>query len=137
MKSSARNDMSDPWRDIAAQWTNVTNSVAHDLRAANPGFWFQAGHHATEAFAFRGWASFSRNGEAGEEDLSLTIDFKRVEQGLKVKSDIARGDGYVLADGPNRLIADDSASISDAFGEAAMFLKSQRDLMAGELVPRP
>jgi hypothetical protein len=50
-----------------------------------------------------------------------------------MKSDISRGDGYVLADGPQRRIPDNGDAISDAFAEAAAFLLAHRDLLATEL----
>lgn len=113
--------------------------VAADLRTCNPALWWSCGHAENETFPFWAYASFNKAGVAGEEDLVLSFSFKRADRRLEFTSDIARGDGEILADGP-------SASTSLAVGvstlrdwiaervrEGLAFIEGERDLLEGEL----
>lgn len=113
--------------------------VAADLQERNSALWWNCGHADNEAFPFWAYASFNRDGMAGEEDLVVSLSFKRADGQLAFTSDIARGDGEILADGPSSSISlavDLStlrAWIAERVGEGVAFIEGECDLLKREL----
>lgn len=128
-----------PWEALWDRLNDRFAAIALMLRECNPRLWWSAGHHATEHFPFSAWASFNRTGTAGEEDLVISVTAKLMEGSLVLASDISRGDGLVLADGPERRIrlATDTgtvaAAIADAGRDLDVFLEDHAGLLREEL----
>jgi hypothetical protein len=131
--------MSWSWEEA---WDSINDSftrVAIDLRHRNPTLWWSCGHAENETFPFWAYASFNRSGTAGEEDIVLSLSFKRAEGQLHFTCDIARGDGEIVADGPSSSVplAADVPSIRDwiaeLVGQGLAFIEGQRELLRREL----
>src|SRR5207244_5863452 len=58
---------------------------------------WSTGRYASAAFPFRAYASFSRRGRRGEEDVVLSVDCLGTDRVVRINADIAAGDGLVLA----------------------------------------
>jgi hypothetical protein len=123
-------------------WDTINDGfvrVAEELRACNRFLWWSCGHGENETFPFWAYASFNRAGAAGEEDLVLSLSFKRAERRLNFSCDIARGDGEVLAGGPfasTSLLVDVSALrdwIIERVDEGLAFIERERELLESEL----
>ena len=125
-----------------AAWDSINDGfsrVAADLRECNPTLWWNCGHSENETFPFSAYASFNRSGVAGEEDLVLSISFKQADRQLHFTSDITRGDGEILADGPasSASLGADIDSIrcwiAERVGEGLAFIEGERVLLEREL----
>ena len=123
-------------------WDSVNNEftrVAEIVRACNPNLWWECGHQENESFPFRAYAAFNRHGSPGEEDVVISFDFKRSERGLMFTSDVCRGDGEILADGPSSetQLAIDTGSVRGWIGravdDALVFVRENEDLLRREL----
>lgn len=101
--------MTPHWDVMSDTLNEIFERLANDLAQVNPRLWWNFGHNKNEVFPFWAYASFSREGIPGEEDLVISLSFKSVAGGLEFDSDIARGDGEILADGP----ADQSVETTD------------------------
>ena len=85
------------WDLINAEFS----ALAGSLRLSNPALWWSCGHADNETFPFWAYASFGRSGVLGEEDVVLSLSFKSQADGrLAFTSDIASGDGQIVAEGP-------------------------------------
>lgn len=131
--------VNDIWEDVWDRLNDRLAAIAAVLSQRNPHLWWQAGHSDNAAMPFRAWASFGRNGIPGEEDLVITVDFKRAEHSLEVTADIARGDGLVLADAPPKRISlrTDTGTLREEILAAEQlaedFISSQQPLLCDEL----
>jgi hypothetical protein len=86
------------WDDTSTNFRRVVGRLNESLRAVEAGFVVRVDHHTTDVFPFRGWASFSPASSPGDEQLVLSLDFKRDGNEIHGHVDLARGDGLVLAD---------------------------------------
>jgi len=123
-------------------WDSVNDEflrVADTVRACNSSLWWQCGHQENESFPFWAYASFGRHGNAGEEDVVISIDFKRSDGHLMFTSDISRGNGEILQDGPASEItlATDTGTvrqwIARSIDAALAFVSKNEDLLRREL----
>jgi hypothetical protein len=131
--------MSDVWEKGWDALNGVFRVLADELHAGNPVLWWSCGHADNESFPFWAWASFNRVGVAGEEDVVVSVSFRRTDRGLEFASDVATGDGEVLADGPRSqiVLATDTGTIrrwiEECFGRATAFVEEQTDLLRVQL----
>jgi hypothetical protein len=95
----------DVWETVWDRLNAFLSELAADLLESNPRIWWQAGHHDNPAFPFRAWASFNASGDAGEEDVVLSLGYRLARPAIEVTGDIADGAGLVLAEQPERSIA--------------------------------
>jgi hypothetical protein len=125
-----------------AAWDSINDgfaNVAAELRERNPDLRWSCGHAENEAFPFWAYASFNRSGLAGEEEVVLSLSFKQTDGQLHFASDIASGDGRILADGPSGSVtlALDVPAIRDwiaaRVGQGLTFIEGERELLKGEL----
>ena len=113
--------------------------VAKELATKNSQLRWSMGRSDSKFFPFRAYASFSKKGIAGEEDIVISIDFKSNDSSLKMSCDIARGDGEVLVDGPclDINLAKKQKAIEDMFENAQIsiqaFLRQSVTLLEDEL----
>lgn len=61
---------------------------------------------AREFVPFSAYLTFSRSGEAGAEDLVISVYCQREDGGIMLRSDISNADGYLLATGPEIQVKD-------------------------------
>lgn len=90
------------WEDV---WDSVDTHfqvLAATLKTCNPQLWWSSLHSENRVFPFRAYATFSREGIPGDEDVVVSLTFKSNGARLAFSSDISRGDGSILADGPTR-----------------------------------
>ena len=113
--------------------------LADGIRECNSTLWWSCGHAENETFPFWAYASFNKTGVAGEEDLVLSLSFKQADGRLDFTSDIARGDGEILADGPSgttSLAVDVSTLrewIAERVRQGLAFIEGERELLVNEL----
>lgn len=132
--------MTDVWESGWEVINEAFRDIAEELRHRNPKLWWTCGHSENEAFPFWAYASFSRSGVAGEEDVVVSVSFKRDGGALEFTSDVARGDGEILVDGPRDRIelATDTGAIrawiESCFDQASVFVNDQRPVLQSELL---
>ncbi|HKE67490.1 MAG TPA: hypothetical protein VKB59_23050 [Micromonosporaceae bacterium] len=105
--------MSDVWEDAWETIGAAFQRLAESLRSALPALSCSAGHSDNSAFPFRAYAAFTGG---IDEDVVVSVDFQRVEGGLRYAADIALDDGHVLDDGPTGIIHI-GAGLQSASGE--------------------
>jgi len=87
----------------SALWPDVRDgleSAAAELRADTPTLWSDIRCAKNASFPFWVYASLNVTGPTGDEDVVLSASFKFGDSVLSFTSDIASGDGQILADGP-------------------------------------
>ena len=130
--------MDNRWTHAALEWEELLGELGRRMRAVNPTLHVQIDHHSTPVFPLRATASFSTGGPGGDEDVAVSLNIRQTGDGFEVTSDVARGDGYVVADGPRRVVdAADDASLSSALAETASFVRSQQQTVSDELRKGP
>ena len=92
--------LSSPLDTVWQRLDAVFQRLATEVQAVQPHVSWTSGHHATESFPLTAFVSFSRNGRKEDEDVVVSVSAHISGNTLAMSSDIARGDGYVLADGP-------------------------------------
>ena len=131
--------MSGPWEQTWDAVNDAFGRVAGELSASNPALWWVCGHTDNEVFPFRAYAAFNSAGVAGEEDIVVSLDFQRSPGTLAFRSDISRGSGEIVADGPSGelSLATDVATvrawIEQCTTEFIAFLIASRSLLMLEL----
>ncbi|GAB2682310.1 hypothetical protein [Kribbella swartbergensis] len=88
------------WEDVWDVLNQQFTEVHARLSQCNPTLWWSCGHSDNETFPFRAYASFGHEGVAGDADIVITVDFKRIPSGLDFSADISRENGEILVDGP-------------------------------------
>lgn len=107
-------------------------SLAEDLREGNPDIWWECGHRQSDAFPFSAYASFSKEGIAGEEDVVVSMSFKQEGEVLVFTSDIALGDGQIIAERPSVAEpgnVDRTAWIQSQIAEGLRFIRAQLETL--------
>lgn len=131
------------WKDMWIKFRDVVGGLNESLRTEEAGFVVRVDHHATDIFPFRAWASYSPASSPGDEQLVLSLDFKRDGDEVHGHVDIARGDGLVLADEQVADAFDETSSdapeaILRAAERLQRFVEAHRPLIQSELGrPRP
>jgi|GEM_PF-2786525 hypothetical protein len=92
------------WEVIFSKLKPAFDALSGEVAKAHPQVRTRMGQAPAEHYPFNAYLSFDLTGEPGHEDLVVSVHGKRVEAGLELSSDIARGDGYVLSDGPGRRV---------------------------------
>jgi hypothetical protein len=130
--------MTDFWTTVGKRWADRVAELVGDLKHHNENLWTQVGQDHNELFPLRAWASLSRDA-APNEDVAISLDFRFVPGGVEYRSDIAHGDGLILAETPTQTIerSDDLAtfeeSVWNAMDSVDAFLKDHQDLLIAEL----
>ena len=112
------------------------NVLIQEILTCNGRLWSTIAHHETQVFPFTGYLALSKNGIPGEEDLVLTLGVQRKGDRLFVRADIARGDGFILADGPAAEIAGsplDVAALLEARDRALQFFSERQEVVIREV----
>ncbi len=124
------------WETFRALVQDLNDSLGVEAR----GYIVRLDRHSNDVFPFRAWVSYSPAAEPDQEQLVISLDFKRSGHAIVGNIDIARGDGYVLADqaefdlgGNDGGAGDAAAGIERALGT---FLADGRRLLEAELRPR-
>jgi hypothetical protein len=126
------------WDDIWADLQCVFAGVAADVKEGTTHVASACGRTRAAAFPFGAYLSFGLQDDASREDIVVAIDCKYDGKGLLLTCDIARGDGYVLVDGPTLAIAQlsaSSAAVARWLVDVAAFLRAQVGLVKRELMP--
>lgn len=116
------------WDSINAEFSNV----AAQLHVTNPALWWSCGHAENEAFPFWAYASFGRSGVPGEEDVVVSLSFKDVDGRLAFTSDVALGDGQIVAGGPaaeEPANSDRTAWVQAQTAAGLTFVRAQRETL--------
>ena len=81
---------------------------------------------------------FGREGDATREDVVVSVDCKDNDGALACSCDIARGDGYVLLDGPSCSVEEEGAdaTLANWVAEVGSFLRSNTSVIQQELSGR-
>ena len=130
--------MIEPWTTAADRWASRLAQLIDTLRQHDENRWTQVGQDSNELFPFRGWASLSRDATPNE-DVAISVDFRRVDGGVEYRADIAHGDGLILAETPAETIelTDDPAALRAAVSKAMdavdAFVGAHEDLVVKEL----
>ena len=114
--------------------------IASELRAVRPGLWAQPAVTSSAVFPFSVTLSLISGDPALElEDVVFSLGVKEEEVQFRFTSDLATGDGRILAEGPageidsrtseSGLVAWASENIEKAFG----FAEGNMALIAGAL----
>lgn len=126
------------WDDMWTKFRDVIGRLNDSLGVEEAGFVVRVDHHATDVFAFRGWASYSLASSPGDEQLVLSLDFKRDANEIRGHIDLARGDGLVLSDEQvvepfDETSSDAPESIRRAAEGLQRFVEAHRSLIQSEL----
>lgn len=121
------------WGDVWDVLNETFVALAAELVAVNPGLHWTVDHYENESFPLRGYLSFSGRGTAGEEDVVIMVQVHRRDDSLRWTSDIANGDGEVLAEGPTHEAAVSTQLarwVADALQQTLEFLSQSRVLLS-------
>jgi hypothetical protein len=88
------------WQDAWDVLSQGFGQLAASVAAEHPGMTWSCGHGDNESFPFRAYASFSGRGRR-DEDVVVSVDFLLKDVALHYSSDVARGDGELLSEGPS------------------------------------
>jgi hypothetical protein len=119
----------DAWTRLSAAYTWLAGEVVR----VNPKVHFTSLRTAGATFVFGAYVSFSRLGVPGEEDLVVSVNCKREGEGLRLTSDIATGDGMILAEGPRANIGEVAAELMGWVALVDDFVRSHRALVCDQL----
>lgn len=125
--------------DVWAEFQRRFADLARDVDAKTIGVASTAGRTTANAFPFGAYLSFGRQGDAGREDVVVSIDGKNTRDGvIMLTCDIARGDGYVLKDGPVLTVAlselECSPDVPRWVASVSAFLRAHTSLIVEELL---
>lgn len=128
------------WDEVWSTVKLVFDELSSDVKAGARGIAEASGRTTAASFPFGAYLSFGIEGDATREDVVISVDCKRDDEALLFTCDIARGDGYVLRDGPTLLVsATDVESAPDVdtwLAEVAAFLRTQSKPIIAELSAR-
>ncbi len=132
--------MSTIWDGVGERFEEFLRHLSHDLRAADKGFRVATDRYANDSFPLRAGVSYSPLTSPGDEQLVISLDVKRSGDVVEAIVDIARGDGFILAE-QEILRANESRAQPEELGEQARaaerkaeeFLRSQTTLLSLEL----
>jgi len=120
----------DPEADLQVLLEETANTV----RQVAPNASVRTGVQRTDAFPLSIYSTYSRSGDAADEDLVITVDV-RLKPRTVIQIDIARGDGFILAEESYDCsgAADASAALAMALPGLTRFLQSSGNVLAREL----
>jgi hypothetical protein len=113
------------------------DDLGQRLKQLNPSLTWSTGRHANAAFPFRAYASFSRHGQRGEEDVVLSVDCPGNDRVVRISADIASGDGIVLASRGPREVQVTPEDVQAEMAEVERFLADEFGLLRRHLVDEP
>lgn len=96
----------------------------------------QIGQHSTDAFPLGVFAGFSSSGDPADEDLVVSVDAHREGGRIRCSSDIALGDGTVIATGPEATLkfpVEYEGELRVWVRDVCAFIRSNTDTVAKEL----
>ena len=129
--------MNDLWNELWDRLESALTKAGRLVAAGMPWFTFRVGHSSTKTFPFDAFLSFSPQHAPGEEVLVVSIACQRTPSGVVCTSDIARGNGYMLIDGPSTSIDPTHESSSEVARkwllDVEQFLGDGVDLIVAEL----
>lgn len=88
------------WDDVWVKLQRIFASVEAEVLASTSGVATNSGRTTAVMFPFGAYLSFGSEGDATREDVVVSVDCKEEGSSVACTCDIARGDGYVLIDGP-------------------------------------
>src|SRR5512146_3130063 len=127
------------WDDVWNGLGEAFSRLVLELGRVNPRARATTGRTETAIFPFGAYLAFSRSGEPGVEDVVVSVDCKREDGELKLSSDISRGDGYILAEGPEARVSAMNIDVSvpeealEWLHEVIGFIEASRELVCKEL----
>jgi hypothetical protein len=131
--------VNDLWEWAWDRLNEVLTEGAEALLQPNPQLWWECGHTETSTFPFTAYASYSRDGTPGNEDVVVSVGFKVDDKELTFSTDLSRGGGEILAKLPVSMLAlaTDTASIrmwvQARVDEGISFLRKQQPTLVREL----
>lgn len=133
--------MNSAWEEVWDAINAYFRLLATTLRSCNPNLWWACVHSENAKFPFRAHATFSREGIPGDEDIVVSLTFKLADSKLLFFSDISRGNGSILAEGPTMGIplSTDTCSVRQwilgATRSGLRFVDDNRALLRDQLSP--
>jgi hypothetical protein len=125
------------WDDVWSVLQQEFARLAADVTGHTADVVVQSGQGANEAFPFGCYLSF-RRATAEDEDVVLSLDCWNKNDTVECRCDVARGDGYVLVDGPTAIITQSELQSSSALwqwvGDVSQFVQLQARLVSDELL---
>jgi hypothetical protein len=90
------------WDVVWARVSRCLAEVATKVARKHPAAWSAMGRTQSDAFPFGAAVSFGKaaNPSTDVEDVVISVSGHVDGDALRMSADVARGDGYVLADGP-------------------------------------
>ncbi len=118
------------WSDLEAAFGEIIGEV----RAVAPQATAHYKHTTTERLPFAAYLTFSREGEADQEDLVIAVDCLKAEDHHLLACAISTGEGHTLIDGPEREIEgeidDEDEDVQGWLEEVREFLERNAPLAA-------
>lgn len=113
--------MTSAWDEFWLSFRALVEELNETVGAEEAGFVVCVDRHVNDAFPLRAWVSYSPLSSPGDEAVILSVDFKRAGPKVKGHVDLARADGFVLAEQrlaepfeENSAAADDAIRAADA-----------------------
>lgn len=97
-------------KDFWKKLEGVLQLLVAQLLAQHTGFKFHIGNSSNSVFPLRAYLTILRSNDGDE--LSITVDIKRQEDGLLIDSDVVGEEGVIIADGPSLELDGDLSSPS-------------------------
>ena len=129
------------WGQLWPELEAFLQEVLADVTSIRPGLWSDLGWHSNDFFPFRAYLSLMAVADPdGDDDVVLSADFHVAGDLCRFTSDIAAGDGQILADGPAsaRTLTDtdqDLAWARDRLGDFMTFVTGELPLVRATLAP--
>lgn len=93
-----------PWDEVSRTLQLEFDRLVESVAAARPSTFSSSHWFSNDTCPLIGTLSFSRTSDpAGDEDVVVSIEVTRRDGQLHLSSDISRGTGFILADGPQRI----------------------------------
>lgn len=89
------------WLEVWQLLDASFRAVALAVQRENSSVQWRSGRTQATNFPFGAFLSFSDGAPADEEILVVSVDCKQINDSLEMTSDIAKGNGEVLFDGPS------------------------------------
>jgi hypothetical protein len=76
----------------------ILSEFSRGVLAKNPGLFSTSATNSNEFFSLRAYVGFMW--DRYEDEVVIAVDVPRLEESIRVDSDICLGDGRIIADGP-------------------------------------